>query len=155
MVGDPLYRPYASWLQIDAQPDSAKSGADWTKYHEFALKNVMRSASEFRPLARQIAARSHNCPMMEDLGSMEAGDGNPSEATNYFKQARTCYTNHDDILRVVLEEADAWVKQNKPTQAVDLIRSALRTAPDASAAPLLRKFEEDAERTASQATPSR
>ena len=155
MVGDPLYRPYASWLQIDAQPDSAKSGADWTKYHEFALKNVMRSASEFRPLARQIAARSHNCPMMEDLGSMEAGDGNPSEATNYFKQARTCYTNHDDILRVVLEEADAWVKQNKPTQAVDLIRSALRTAPDASAAPLLKKFEKDAGRAASQVTPSR
>src|SRR5438874_7147577 len=155
MVGDPLYRPYASWLQIDAQPDSAKSGADWTKYHEFALKNVMRSASEFRPLAGQIAARSHNCPMMEDLGSMEAGDGNPSEATNYFKQARTCYTNHDDILRVVLEEGDAWVKQNKPTQAVDLIRSALRTAPDASAAPLLRKFEEDAGRAASQVTPSR
>jgi len=106
-------------------------------------------------LARQIAARSHNCPMMEDLGSMEAGDGNPSEATNYFKQARTCYTNHDDILRVVLEEADAWIKQNKPTQAVDLIRSALRTAPDASAAPLLRKFEKDAGRAASQVTPSR
>jgi predicted Zn-dependent protease len=154
-VGDPLYRPYASWLQIDAQPDSAKSGADWKRYHEFAVKNVMRSASEFRALARQIAARSHNCPMIEDLGSIEARDGNPSAATNYFKQARTCYTNHDDIMRVVLEEVDAWVKQGKPKRAIDLIRSTLRTSPDASAAPLLRKLKEDEEHAASQPTQSK
>jgi uncharacterized protein (TIGR03790 family) len=154
MVGDPLYRPYASWLQIDAQPDSAKSGADWKRYHEFAAKNAMRSASEFRALARQAVTSARNCPMIEDLGSIEARNGNLSTATDYFKRARSCYTNQDDILRVVLEEADALVKQGKPTQGVDLIRSALRTAPDASAAPLLRKFEEDAERAASQATPS-
>src|SRR5438067_13827371 len=115
----------------------------------------MRSASEFRPLARQIAARSHNCPMMEDLGSMEAGDGNPSEATNYFKQARTCYTNHEHILRVVLEEADAWIKQNKTTQAVDLIRRALQTAPDESAATLYTKSDKDASHAPRQDTQSR
>jgi uncharacterized protein (TIGR03790 family) len=155
MVGDPLYRPYASWLQIDAQPDSVKSGADWKRYHEFAAKNAMRSASEFRSLAGQAVNRARNCPMIEDLGSIEARNGNLSTATDYFKRARGCYTNQDDILRVVLEEADAWVKQNKPKRAIDLIRSTLRAAPDASAAPLLRKFEEDAERAASQATPSR
>src|SRR5207302_9176983 len=38
MVGEPLYRPYASWLQIDALRDSAKSGTDWKTYHEFAVK---------------------------------------------------------------------------------------------------------------------
>ena len=155
MVGDPLYRPYASWLQIDAQPDSAKTGADWKRYHEFAVKNAMRSASEFRALAGQAVSSTRNCPMIEDLGSIEARNGNLSTATDYFKRARSCYTNQDDILRVVIEEADAWVKQNKPKRAVDLIRNALRTAPDATAAPLLRKFEEDAERAASQTAPSR
>ena len=55
MVGDPLYRPYASWLQIDAPRDSAKSGTDWKMYHEFAVKNVARPVSEFRTLARQAA----------------------------------------------------------------------------------------------------
>jgi len=44
---------------------------------------------------------------------------------------------------VVLEEADAWVKQKKPKRAVDLIREALRTASDAPAAPLLKKMEQD------------
>jgi hypothetical protein len=93
--------------------------------------------------------------MIEDLGSIEARDRNFPAATDCFGQARTFYSNRDDILRLVLEETDALVKQGKPKRAIDLIRSTLRAAPDASAAPLLRKFEEDAERAASQAAPSR
>ena len=81
--------------------------------------------------------------MIEDLGLMEAGDGNFAAATSYFQQARTGYTARDDILRVVLEEADAWTKQNKPKRAVDLIRSVLRIVSDAPATPLLRKIEHD------------
>ena len=37
--------------------------------------------------------------MMEDLGLMEAADGNFAAGTNYFGQARTCYSNRDDIER--------------------------------------------------------
>jgi len=143
MVGDPLYRPYGSWLQIDAPRDSAKSGTDWKMYHEFAVKNVTRPVSEFRTLARQAASRSRNCPMIEDLGLMEARNGNFSAATSYFQQARTCYAKRDDLLRVVLEEADAWIKQNKPKRALGLVRSTLRVVPDAPAAALLRKIEQD------------
>ena len=152
MVGDPLYRPYASWLQIDAPRDSAKSGTDWKTYHEFAVKNVTRPVSEFRTVARQAASRSRNCPMIEDLGLMEARDGNFSAAASYFQQARTCYAKRDDLLRVVLEEADAWIKQNKPKRALALVRSVLRVVPDAPAAPLLRKIEQDL--TASSPAPS-
>src|SRR5438270_5004860 len=137
-VGDPLYRPFATWLQIEPKSESAKNKSNWKAYHEFTVENAARPALEFRTLARQMASRTRNGPMIEDLGSIEARDGNPSAATSYFKQARTCYTNHDDIMREVLEEADAWVKQGKQTRANDLIRSTLRTATDASAAPLLR-----------------
>src|SRR6266700_1307531 len=146
MVGDPLYRPFATWLQIEPNSESEKNKSDWKAYHEFAIKNATRPASEFRTLARQTASRTRNGPMIEDLGSIEARDGNFPAAADCFGQGRTFYSNRDDILRLVLEEADAWVKQSKPTRAVDLIRSSLRTAPDAPAAPLLRKFEEDAER---------
>ena len=143
MVGDPLYRPYASWLQIDAQAQSAKNTSAWKMYHEFAVKNAARPAAEFRALAAKTATSARNCPMLEDLGSIEVRDRNFSAATNDFKQARACYENRDDVLRVVLEEADAWVKQKKPKRAVDLIREALRTASDAPAAPLLKKMEQD------------
>ena len=142
MVGDPLYRPYGSWLQIEAAADSTKTGS-WEMYHDFAVQNVSSAPPQYRLLARQAASRAHNCPMMEDLGLMEAADGNFAAATNYFGQARTCYSNRDDILRVVMEEADTWKKLNRPKRGLDLVRSALRIAADAPAAPLLRNIEQE------------
>jgi uncharacterized protein (TIGR03790 family) len=143
IVGDPLYRPYAGWLQLDLSPDFAKGAANWRMYHDFAVKNVTKPAPEYRMLARQVASRACNGAMIEDLGLMEVGDGNFSVATSYFQQARTCYTARDDILRVVLEEADAWAKQKKPKRALELVRSTLRIVSDAPAAALLRKMERE------------
>jgi hypothetical protein len=141
MVGDPLYRPYASLLQIEPKREPEKTTSDWKMYHEFAIKNVLRPAPEFRTLARQAASRTHNGSMIEDLGLMEMRDGDAASATSYLQQARTVYKKRDDILRVVLEEADALTKQNKSKQALELIRSVLRMASDAPAAALLRKRE--------------
>lgn len=143
MVGDPLYRPYASWLQIDVSRDAGKSASEWKMYHEFAVKNAERPASEYRTLARQVAARACNGPMIEDLGLTEAADGNFAAATSHFEQARACYTKREDILRAVLEEADGWIKQNKPKRALDVVRSTLRIVPDAPAAALLREMEQE------------
>ena len=143
VVGDPLYRPYAAWMQIDLPRESAKTTADWKVYHDFAVRYFANSSAQYRLLARQAASRAHNCPMIEDVGLMEASDGNFASATTYFQQARACYANRDDILRVVLEEAHAWVAQNKPKRALDLVRSVLRIVSDAPATPLLRKIEHD------------
>jgi tetratricopeptide (TPR) repeat protein len=143
MVGDPLYRPYRSWLEIDAKPVAAIADAGWRMYHEFALKNGSKPAPEYRALARQIASRGRNAPMIEDLGQTEAREKNFAAAASYFQQARTLYTKRDDILRVVLEESDAWIKLGKPKRALDLVRSVLRIVSDAPAAPLLRKIESD------------
>ncbi|MEY2438911.1 MAG: hypothetical protein QOI34_296 [Verrucomicrobiota bacterium] len=144
MVGDPLYRPFSSWLQIDAARDTTRVGQEWKMYHEFAVKNGSRPVPEYRSLARQTASRARNGAMLEDLGLMELGEGNLSGAINYFQQARASYTKRDDILRVVLEQADALVKDKKVRRATDLIRSVLRVVPDAPASALLRKLERDA-----------
>jgi hypothetical protein len=144
VVGDPLYRPFASWLQIETQRDSPKNATDWKSYHEFAVKNATRPASELRASARQMATRARNGPMMEDLGLLESREGHFAAATNNFQLARTYYTKRDDIVRVVLEESDAWIKLKKPSRALELIRTTLRTAPDAPAAPLLRNVEREA-----------
>jgi hypothetical protein len=74
---------------------------------------------------------------------MEAGDGNLTTATSYFDQARTCYSSRDDLLRVIIEEADAWNKLQKPKRGLDLLRTALRIAGDAPVAPLLKHLEEE------------
>ena len=154
MVGDPLYRPYLAWLQLESTADSGKANS-WKSYHDFAVRDFTNRSAQYRLLARQAASRARNCPMIEDLGLMEAGDGNLAGATSYFGQARTCYSTRDDILRVVLEEADAWKKLKKPKRGVDLIRSTLRIAGDAPAAPLLRSVEQDLRGVSPTPTPTR
>ena len=136
-VGDPLYRPFAAWLQLDSKRDR-KTPADFRAYHEFAAKNADRSA------ANTFALRSRNAPMLEDLGLAEAHDGNFAGATTLFGQARAIYSTREDILRVALEESDAWLRQQNPKRALDLVRSVSRIAGDAPAAPLLKHVEQEA-----------
>jgi hypothetical protein len=141
-------------LQLEASRVSGKEAAQWKMYHDFAVKNASRPASEYRLLARQLASRACNGAMIEDFGLMEAREGNFSAATSYFQQARTCYKKRDDILRVVLEQADALVKENKPKRALELVRSVLRIVSEAPAVPLLRKIEQDLTAPAALATPA-
>ena len=138
MDGDPLYRPYANWIQIE----NTLKPSSWKSYHDFATRNF-KDTAQYRAAARQAASRARNCPMLEDLGLMEAGENNLALATSYFSQARTCYSSRDDLLRVIMEEADAWNKLKKPSRGLDLLRSALRIAGDAPAAPLLKQLEQE------------
>ena len=143
VIGDPLYRPYASWLQPDSRKDVSKTASNWKMYHDFAVENSNKPDAEYRTLARQVASRSANCTMLEDIGLMFAHDGNWADASSYFQQVRACYTKRDDLLRAVLEEANAWVKQEDPKHALALIRNALRIVSDGPTADLLRQMERE------------
>jgi hypothetical protein len=153
-VGDPLYRPYASWLQIEGAKDSGRVAQPWKAYHDFAVKNSARTPAEYRSLARQFALRSRNGPMLEDLALMEMASNNFGAATVYLQQARVYYSKRDDLLRVVIEQSDAFIKDNKPRRALELIRSVLRVVPDAPAAGLLRKLEQQASGSPTSSPPA-
>jgi uncharacterized protein (TIGR03790 family) len=144
VVGDPLYRPYAGWAQIEGARDAGRGGQLWKAYHEFAVKNSSRPPAEYRALARQLAARTRNGPMLEDLGLMEMADNRFGVASSYLQQARACYNKRDDILRAALEQSDAFIKDKKPRRAIELIRSVVRVVPDAPASALFRKMEQEA-----------
>src|SRR4029077_15974695 len=96
-----------------------------------------------RALAREMASRTGNGPMMEDVGVLEAGDGNFAAAVSAFEQARAFDSGRDDILRVVFEEASVLIKTDDRKRALDLVRSVLRIIPDAPASDLLRQIERD------------
>ncbi len=143
MIGDPLYRPYASWLQIDAKPAAGAKGGEWRMYHDFAIQNASKPPAEYRAAARQAASRARNGAIIEDLGGMEAREGNWASATSHFQQARAIYTKREDILRVVLAEADSLAKQGQQKRAMEVIRSVLRIVSDASTVALFRKVEQE------------
>ena len=79
--------------------------------------------------------------MLEDTGLLEAAAENYAGAAGCFDLARTTYTKRDDILRTVLDEADALARQKQSKRALELIRTVLRISPDAPAASLLKKME--------------
>ena len=140
-VGDPLYRPFASWLQLDAKRDS-RTKSDWRMYHEFAVKNSSRTAADYLTLARTAASRADNGPMIEDLGMIEKEKGNYASAVGYFRQVRSLYTKPDDNLRALLQQSDALLRSGDKEGSLALIRGAARLLPDGPAAALLRRIDE-------------
>ena len=150
IVGDPLYRPYSDWLQIGNDRDVSST---WKFYHDFAARDLSNATEQYCAQARQAAVKARNGPMLEDLGSIEAEEGNNAAAVNYFAQARGCYSARDDLLRVILEEAEAWKKLNKPSRGLDLLRMALRASPSAPSAPLLKKLEQEMRRPTTTPAP--
>jgi uncharacterized protein (TIGR03790 family) len=155
MVGDPLYRPYAAWLEISGRVMGEKASSDWQAYHDFATKNASKPVPEFRAAARQFAERTRNAPMLEDLGLIEFTAGNYPAATRCFDLARTAYTKRDDILRTVLHQANSLAKENKTRRALDAVRSALRIVPDAPASALLKRLEAELRAAKPASTPGR
>jgi hypothetical protein len=141
VLGDPLYRPYANWLQIDPNRDPEKK-SDWRTYHDFAVKNGGLKTDEYLTRARAAASRASNGPMMEDLGLLKKESGDFSGAISCFQQARSFYTTADDILRTILEQVDALTKSGNKKAALLLIRTTERLVPDAPATVLLRQLEQ-------------
>ncbi|CAN5541919.1 hypothetical protein BH20VER3_BH20VER3_05340 [soil metagenome] len=142
-VGDPLYRPYASWLHLDP-PDSRKKD-DWRMYHDYALKNGNLDSADGLAAARKFASRADNGPMIEDLGLIEKERGNFASAVSYLQQARSLYKKPEDNLRTVLEQADALLKEEDKKAALKLIRRAARVLPDGPGLNLLHELDEKLE----------
>jgi uncharacterized protein (TIGR03790 family) len=140
-VGDPLYRPYAGWLQIDAERESGPK-SDWRMYHDFAVKNNGLELKDYLTTAGKAASRAGNGPMMEDVGLIEKENGNFSSAARDLERARALYSTPDDLLRAVLEEAGALIKAGNKNAALALVRRVARLAPDTPATTLLRKIEQ-------------
>jgi len=141
VVGDPLYRPFASWLQLDAKRDNQKK-SDWRMYHEFAVKNRSRPADDYLTQAQAVASRADNALMIEDLGMIEKENGNYASAIGYFRQARSLYTKSDDNLRALLEQADATLLSGDKEGATTLVRGAARLLREGPATALLRKIDQ-------------
>ncbi|HEY2712026.1 MAG TPA: TIGR03790 family protein [Chthoniobacterales bacterium] len=141
-VGDPLYRPYKDWLQLETGRDENKK-SDWQMYHEFALQNAKAERLEYLKNGRLAASRASNGPMAEDLALQEKERGDFAAAIGYLREARTLYSKPDDILRTVLEQVDALTRSGDKKAAAALANETIRVVPDASASTLLRKLAEE------------
>lgn len=142
VVGDPLYRPYLSWSQVERKPSSGIRN-DWALAHDFALKNVAKDPADCIELAGPAALQAKNGPMLEDLGLRQKEAGDYDSAVHYLRQARTIYRGHDDLLRAALEQADALLQAGKKEEALEVIRGVIRVTAEGPAAGLLQKVVDE------------
>jgi uncharacterized protein (TIGR03790 family) len=138
VVGDPLYRPYASWFQIDLKKAAAPRN-NWQMYHDFASRNAREDPAKYLADGRRAGSRANNGPMIEDLGLVQKEAGDFSGAISYLQQARTIYKQRGDLLRVVLEQADALIQADRKKEALALVKSTMALVSDAPSTALLKK----------------
>ena len=139
VVGDPLYRPYATWMQSEVEPGERRR-SDWQMYHDFALQNGRNAPGAYLQTARKTAAAAGNGAMLEDLGLIEKEGRDFVSAISILKEARSFYTQPDDILRTVLEQADGLIQAGDKKAALKLVQENAGRVPDGPAAALLRKI---------------
>ena len=111
-------------------------------YHDFAVKNSSRSPADYLALARTVASRADNGPMIEDLGMIEKENKNYASAVGYFRQARSLYKKSDDNLRALLEQADALLLSGDEDGALALIRGTAKLLPEGPGRALLGKIDQ-------------
>ncbi len=140
VVGDPLYRPYLSWLRLETRNRPTKD--NWRAYHDYVLKHGDRANADGLAAARKFASRADNGPMIEDLGLSEKERGHFDSAISYLQQARSLYKSPEDNLRTVCEQADALLKNDDGVGALKLIRRSMRVLPDIPGVALLRQLDE-------------
>ncbi|MEO6872337.1 MAG: TIGR03790 family protein [Chthoniobacterales bacterium] len=142
VVGDPLYRPYLSWQQLD-EKRSAHPRNPWEMYHDFALQNSGKDPADYFTLAREVASRADNGPMIEDLGLIEKESGEYDGAISCLRQARTIYKERGDLLRAALEQADTLIQAGRKDEALTLVRKLMRATPEGPARKLLQKVVDE------------
>lgn len=145
VVGDPLYRPYLSWLRLELEPESADRAAAWKMYHDFALRYGSLPEEEYRAKAREAATRAQNAPMLEDLGALAARANDHAAAAAHFQQARAIYKKRDDIVRATLQEAEAWLKAGNKKRSATLLKTVLSAIMPGPTEVLIRKKLEEIE----------
>ena len=142
VVGDPLYRPYAAWQDMD-EKRTAHTRNPWETYHDFAAQNSGKDPADYFTRARQAATRAGNAPMLEDLGLLKKEAGAYGDAVGCLRQARTIYQGRGDLLRATLEQADTLIQAGKKDDALALVRSTMRTMSDGPPKKLLQNVVDE------------
>jgi len=121
LVGDPLYRPYASL----AAPESlSPSKSVWTDYRRIILSHqgdVLKSAADLVKRSEDTRESLY----LEALGSAQMDGGYYAPAETSFHNAGKIATDPRIQFRLLLEEARAMEKQGEAEKGASLLRQGL------------------------------
>ena len=120
LVGDPLYRPYATLYDPAYQPP----GTVWSDYRRIILKhqgNVLKSAADLTLRSRKTRESLY----LEALGSAQMDAGLLGAAEVSFRDAGVMAKDQAVAFRLFLEQARAMEKQGAFLRGAALLRQGL------------------------------
>jgi hypothetical protein len=137
-IGDPLYRPYKSELDLKTRGGSnewdvyAADAKLWSDDTEGARKKLSADGTKLR-----------SGVIMEGLGLLELTGNQPVRALDAFAKAREFYKNPADILRVAIHEALRLRALNRTGDALSFIDRQLKLYDREPAAEVLRMLQRE------------
>lgn len=136
-VGDPLYRPFKGAEMLDEKP----AKGEWAEYREGAKLWFTKSRAVGEAALRASAKRLRSGAIYEGLGLLEITVNDRAAALTAFQQARSVYTNADDVCRVAIHEAIQLRGANREADAIALARKMIAAYPRSPAVSVLQLFE--------------
>jgi len=136
VVGDPLYRPYATWRTVDPTP----APDPWQKYRDIVLRasgNVLQAAAALQQAAKQTG----NSVFLEALGAAQMDAKRWSDAIANFDQAKILATDPAVRVRLDLETIVSLQALDLRPAASVLARQAADGLPPGPRKDLFTQFE--------------
>ncbi len=129
VVGDPLYRPFASSHVSDWRREPAGDNAPWVSLGE-ELRRGARSGPNQTIYLAKLAREARTGLAYEALGMLQSFYGESREAVSSFETAGSLYRNPAEIFRTVIERVRVFQALNDKSAALKLIdRTAQREQP--------------------------
>lgn len=101
VVGDPLYKPYKIWREMDTRPSLRPT--TWERYRRIVRTydgNVLAAAKELRSAARE----THNSLFLEALATAQLDEGDKNASLRSLEEALKLERRSDVRFRLGLEE---------------------------------------------------
>jgi len=121
VIGDPLYRPYASWRKFH---DPSESGAtNWQAYRALVMAasgNVLDAS----PALREEAKRTGDSLFLEALGAAQSDNARPAEALESFREAEKLAKSTPIRIRLAREIVQALAALPKETPSLPTAQEA-------------------------------
>jgi len=147
-IGDPLYRPYKSELDLK----SRARPSEWEAYAAGAKMWAEDPDAARKKLSEQ-GTKMRSGVIMEGLGLLELTINQPTRALDAFGQARQFYKDPGDILRVAIHETLRLRALNRSNDALAFVDKQLKLYGNEPAAEVLRNIRRDLSPPAAAATP--
>lgn len=142
VVGDPLYRPFATFQNLAKRQRPQEDAAPWIALRD-QLRKAPHSGLAQTLYLEKLTRESPTGLNDEALGMLQNFSNEPSEALQSLESAGLRYKNSSDIFRTIIERLRIMQSLDQKPAALKLIEKTLQHAPTLEQTQLLHAIKNE------------